>query len=100
MLRGAIETATESLVSGWVYCKAVSLRDQLVLAFLGGRTIGTGRVQFFRKDLLAAGLGDGYCGFHFAIALQPGESPADVTIRLADSDFMLVQAGRGPGGAG
>jgi hypothetical protein len=92
MLRGAIEVATENVVSGWIYCRVVSLRDQLVLAYADDVCVGNGRVEYFRKDLLAAGLGDGYCGFHFAVRLEEDQDPASLTIKLADSDFTLRQA--------
>jgi hypothetical protein len=91
VIRGAIEVATPTLVSGWLYCKLVSLRDQLVLAFVGPRCVGTGKVEIYRKDLHEAKLGDGYCGFHFPIALQPGEVPAAVVVRLQESDVSLLQ---------
>lgn len=80
------------LVSGWIFCAASPLRGHLVLAFSGQRNAGSGLVEIFRRDLLEAGLGDGYCGFHFPIALEPHEHPASVVIRLADSDAALIQA--------
>jgi len=96
MLRGTIEVATPALVSGWVFCKHTSLRDQLVLAFADGACIGTGRVQYFRQDLLMAGLGDGYCGFHFPVKLPPTAQCDGIVIRLAESDFELRQVARMP----
>jgi len=92
MIRGAIEVATPAVVSGWIYCKTATLRDQLVLAFVGSRCVGSGRVEIYRKDLSDAKLGDGYGGFHFPIALQEGEVPASVVVRLQDSDASLIQA--------
>jgi hypothetical protein len=92
MIRGAIEVATPALVSGWIYCKAATLRDNLVLAFVGTRCVGSGRIEIFRKDLLDAKLGDGFGGFHFPIALHEGEAPASVVVRLQDSDASLIQA--------
>jgi hypothetical protein len=92
VIRGAIEVATPALVSGWIYCKLASLRDQLVLAFVDGRCVGSGRVEIYRKDLAEAKLGDGYCGFHFPIVLQEGEQAPSIVIRLQDSDASLLQA--------
>jgi len=92
VIRGAIEVATPTLVSGWIYCKAASLRDHLVLAFVGARCVGTGKVEIYRKDLHEAKLGDGYCGFHFPIALKDGEQPASVVVRLQESDAALIQS--------
>ncbi len=81
----------ESLVAGWIYARVGTVRDQLVLAFSGPRCIGAGRVDIFRRDLLDADLGDGYCGFHFPIRLEPDEDLASVVVKLADSDAILVQ---------
>lgn len=92
MIRGAIEVATPTLVSGWIYCKVASLRDQLVLAFVGTRCVGSGRVEIYRKDLVDAKLGDGYSGFHFPIVLQGDEQPGGVVVKLQDSDVALLQA--------
>ena len=93
MIQGAIEMVHETLVSGWIYAHVgEGLRDQLVLAFSGPRCVGQGRVDVFRRDLLDAGLGDGYCGFHFPITLEPGEHPASVVIRPANCDTALIQA--------
>ena len=92
MIRGAIESVQDKVVSGWIYAGPYKVRDHLVLAFSGPRCVGSGKVEIFRKDLAEAGLGDGYCGFHFPIELKPGEPPASVVIRLADSDAALIQA--------
>ncbi len=91
MIRGAIEVAQEKLVSGWIYSSQVKLRDTLVLAFSGARCVGSGRVDIFRQDLFDAKLGDGYCGFHFPVALEKGESPASIVVRPADCDAALIQ---------
>jgi hypothetical protein len=91
VIRGAIEVATPTLVSGWIYSKHLSLRDHLVQAFVGPRCVGAGRVEIYRKDLHEAKLGDGYCGFHFPINLEPDEHPASVVVRLEESDASLMQ---------
>ena len=94
MIQGAIEVGQENIVGGWIYAHSgETLRDKLVLAFSGPRCVGQGKVEVFRRDLLDAGLGDGYCGFYFSIALEPGEHPASVVIRPANCDAALIQAG-------
>ena len=94
MIQGAIEVVRENVVAGWIYAHAgEGLRNELVLAFSGPRCVGQGRVEIFRRDLLDAGLGDGYCGFHFLIELQPGEHPASVVIRPVNCDAALIQVG-------
>ncbi len=91
MIRGAIEVAQEKLVAGWIYSSEVQLRGALLLAFSGERCVGAGRVEIFRQDLFDAKLGDGYCGFHFPVALQLGEHPASIVVRPADCDAALIQ---------
>jgi hypothetical protein len=90
MIRGAIEIANRSIVSGWLYSSAVDLRGQLVLAFVGKRHVGTGKIELFRKDIKDAGLGSGYSGFYFPVALEPGEEPEAVVVRLDQSDLALM----------
>jgi hypothetical protein len=90
MIRGAIETASRSTVSGWLYSQKFNLHGQLLLAFVGDRHVGSGRIEIFRKDLLQAGLGDGYSGFYFAVELRPGETPESMTVRLEECDLALL----------
>lgn len=91
MIRGCIEVAEATRVAGWIYAGSESLRDRLVLAFVGTRCAGAGKVDRFRKDLLDAGLGDGYCGFDFAVHLEPDETPGSLVVRLQNSDAALIQ---------
>jgi hypothetical protein len=92
MIRGSIEIAGRSLVSGWLYSPVVDLRGRLVLAFVGDRFVGGGRVEITRRDIKAAGLGDGTSGFYFPVSLQPGEDPGSIVVRLENSDLSLLQA--------
>ncbi len=91
MIRGAIEVVETGRVSGWIFSSAESLRDKLIMAFVGTRCAGTGKVDRFRKDLLAAKLGDGYSGFDFPIKLLPGENTGSLVVRLQNSDAALLQ---------
>src|SRR5277367_4251298 len=91
MIRGAIEVAQKNRVAGWIYSSADSVRDKLILAFVGARCVGSGKVDRFRKDLLEAKLGDGYCGFEFPIKLNEGERLGAVVVRLQSSDAALIQ---------
>lgn len=91
MIRGAIEVAQHNRIAGWVYSSADTVRDKLILAFVGPRCVGSGKVERFRKDLLDAKLGDGYCGFEFAIKLNDGERLGAVVVRLQSSDAALIQ---------
>ncbi len=91
MVRGAIEVAQHNRIAGWVYSSADTVRDKMILAFVGGRCVGSGKVERFRKDLLDAKLGDGYCGFEFPIKLNEGERLGAVVVRLQSSDAALIQ---------
>lgn len=92
MIRGSIEFVTENRVGGWLYTEPGSARDRTVLAFLDGLCIGAGKVEIFRQDLADAGLGDGYLGFHFPIAVTDPERVSGVVVRLEGSDASLLQA--------
>jgi hypothetical protein len=91
MLRGAIDYATPSRLGGWLFSEAISLRDHIVLAYLDDLCIGTGQIDKFRQDLADAGLGDGFLGFNFPIALEHPEDLARVVIRLDGSDAVILQ---------
>jgi hypothetical protein len=67
------------------------VRDRLILAFVGERCVGAGKVDRFRKDLLEARLGDGYCGFDFPIKLTDDEKLGSVIVKLQNSDVALLQ---------
>ena len=93
MLRGAIEVADQSHVSGWIVSSAGQLRGHVILAFSGKRCVGAGTVEIFRQDLLMANVGDGYAGFDFPIELAADQDPASVVVRLKLCDAVLLQAG-------
>jgi hypothetical protein len=100
MIRGSIEVARRTQVSGWIHAELGTVRDRLILAFSGDRCVGAGKVDRFRKDLLEAKLGDGYCGFDFPIILNDDEGAGSVIVKLQNSDAALIQAASrlvGPG---
>jgi hypothetical protein len=100
MIRGVIEVAGPHVVSGWIHCGAFSLSDSTVLAYVGDRCIGSGKVTVYRKDLQDAGLGDGICGFNFKIRPSAGDDLGSIIVRLQKSDVCLLQRGsRVVGGA-
>ncbi len=92
MIRGAIEVAQKTRVAGWIFSASETLRDKTVLAFVAGRCVGSGKVERFRQDLLDAKLGDGYCGFDFAVRLADGEQVGSLIVRLQFSDMALIQS--------
>ena len=91
MIRGSIEVASHTHISGWIHAETGTARDRLILAFAGERCVGAGKVDRFRRDLLDANLGDGYCGFDFPIKLNDGEAVGSVIVKLQNSDAALIQ---------
>ncbi|RIY02707.1 hypothetical protein D3218_04955 [Aureimonas flava] len=91
MIRGHIDLATRSRVEGWIHSDALTLRGATVLAFHDDRCVGGGRVEVFRQDLADAGLGDGFVGFGFAVALAPGQDPRVLDVRLDGGTLLLKQ---------
>lgn len=94
MIRGFIEQATPEVISGWIHAKEVPLRNQRVLAMLDAECVAVGVVEIFRQDLLDAGLGDGFLGFHMVTnrLLAAREVPR-VVVKLEGSDAALLQRG-------
>lgn len=90
MLRGHIDLASRSMVQGWIWTDVGSLRDHLVLAFIGKECVGQGAVGIFRQDLADAGLGDGWSGFSVSVQLAPHQDFRAIVIRLDDSDMYLL----------
>jgi hypothetical protein len=93
MLQGAIESVTGTTVTGWIYAAGGTLRGRPVLAFVDESCVGSGEVALYRKDLADAGLGDGFHGFRFPIALALPADAGRVVIRLEGSDAALLPAG-------
>lgn len=89
-MRGCIEVVSKSVVSGWIYNAEISVRGRLVLAICGTRCVGSGVIDYFRADINAAGLGDGFAGFHFPIHLR-SEQMGQLVVKLEGSDFVLLQ---------
>ena len=88
-IRGSVDSLSPEGASGWAFGGA---RQPLVVqALLDGRVIGETLAEQDRPDLLAAGLGDGRCGF----ALAFHEAPIDpallpfVSIRPRGGDVEL-----------
>ncbi|MBB3936225.1 hypothetical protein [Aureimonas phyllosphaerae] len=91
MIRGHIDLATRSRVEGWIHCDRLALRGATVLAFHDDQCVGGGRVDLFRQDLADAGLGDGFVGFGFPVALAPGQDPRVLDVRLDGGTLLLKQ---------
>lgn len=89
MIKGALEIVSEDSVAGWMYSAEVEMKGRVVLAFQGGQCIGSGEISAFRKDLLSAGLGDGYLGFEFPISRVKGGDEG-VFVKLDEGDLILV----------
>lgn len=88
-IRGSVDSLSAEGASGWAFGSA--LRPLVVQALLDGRVIGETLADQDRPDLLAAGLGDGRCGFALAFhdaPIDPGLLPF-VSIRPRGGDVEL-----------
>lgn len=94
MIRGTIDFIDADCVVGWVHSSVASVRDRVVLAFMGDDCVGSGKVDVHRPDLAQAGLDDGYVGFHFGITLPSAEALDQVVVRFEGSDLSLLQRGQ------
>jgi hypothetical protein len=76
-----------------MYSDKVPLAGARVLAFVHDDCVGSGLVEVFRTDLLAAGIGDGVAGFSFPIYLKPSHDQRVLDVRLDGSNALIGQAG-------
>ena len=90
IVKGAIDLINAQKIGGWIYSETNPTRGAEVLAFLDGDCVGSGRVDRYRQDLADAGLGDGFLGFDFPIALKHMTEYERVYIRLSGSDAVLL----------
>lgn len=91
MVRGSIESIGDNHISGWMHCAVASLRNMVVLAFIGERCIGSGKITIHREDLKRAGLGDGMCGFRFPIDAVREDEVGSIVVRIEGCDSVLLQ---------
>ena len=92
MLKGAIDHISVSNIGGWLFTSLGNLDDSVVLAFSGEECVGSGKIEVFRPDLLAAGMGDGRHGFSFPISVKDEEEASRVYVKLEGSDAVILQA--------
>ncbi|MET0258236.1 MAG: hypothetical protein ABW179_06605 [Methylobacterium sp.] len=92
MIRGHIDLATHGRVEGWIYSDRMKLTGAQVLAFHDETCVGGGTIEIFRRDLADAGLGDGFVGFGFPVALSPGQDPRVLDVRLDGGSLLLKQS--------
>jgi hypothetical protein len=88
-IRGSVDSLSPEGASGWAF--GAAHRPLVVQALLDGRVIGETLAEQERPDLLAAGLGDGRCGFALAFhdaPIDPGLLPF-VSIRPRGGDVEL-----------
>jgi len=88
-IRGSVDSLSPEGASGWAFGGANP--PLVVQALLDGRVIGETLAAQDRPDLLAAGLGDGRCGFALAFhdaPIDPGLLPF-VSIRPRGGDVEL-----------
>lgn len=88
-IRGSVDSLSAEGASGWAFDRPG--RPLVVQAVLDGRVIGETLAEQDRPDLLAAGLGDGRCGFALAFHDAPldAELLPFVSIRPRGGDVEL-----------
>lgn len=89
MIRSSVDIINSKHSSGWVYSDAKG-EQHSVEALLNGQVIGKAVANILRPDLLAAGFGDGKCGFHiqFSKEVDPIFLPF-IQINLSGTDLEL-----------
>ncbi|QYZ70046.1 hypothetical protein [Neotabrizicola shimadae] len=93
MIIGAIESASDGVITGWMHCRSSILTGQTVLAYLDGVCVGSGEIGTFRQDLCDAGLADGKLGFSFPISLPQQNDARRVVVSLQNCEAFLLQPG-------
>lgn len=94
MLKGAIDHISVSNIGGWLFTNLGNLDESVVLAFSGEECVGSGRIEIFRPDLQAAGMGDGRHGFSFPISVKDEDEARRVYVKLEGSDAVILQGER------
>jgi hypothetical protein len=89
-IRGSIDSLGPTGASGWAYDSGQPGQPVTIQALLDGRVLGEAVAAENRPDLLAAGIGDGRCGFalEFHDALEPAILPF-VSLRPRGGDVEL-----------
>ena len=91
-IRGSLDVVTTTGAMGWVYSS--SLKEKLtVQAVLNHAIIGESIANLYRADLLAAGFGDGTCGYsiEFYHEVDPLYLPF-IMVKLGDGDVDLPRS--------
>lgn len=85
-LKFCIDYADSNNISGWIVC--LKKHDSPVLVELQheGKVISSTHANLPREDVLEAGIGNGYCGFHF--------DSQKLDINLPTASFDLYAAGK------
>ncbi len=90
--RGHIDVVRDGQVLGWAQDGSQPRRRLVVEIYAGGVLLGAVRADRFRKDLAAAGIGDGKAAFSFALP-SPAPDRATLTARVAGTHYWLVDEG-------
>lgn len=90
-VRGFVDRVEPDVVAGWVQFADLPNALLCVDISAGGRKIGSALANLYRKDLAAAGIGDGYHGF--SLRLPTPVDPATVEVRCTMTDAALPLSG-------
>jgi hypothetical protein len=92
-IRGSVDVVTGTAIEGWVYAPNQS-EPTLVQVLLNHEILGEALADIFRPDLVAAGLGDGRCGYAVKPYREIGSSYLPfLSVKIAGGDAELPRAG-------
>ena len=89
---GASNSITDAELAGWLMVRNEPARHCVVVLREGGRVLAQAMASVFRRDLLAAGVGDGCYGFSLQMphSLLDGEEHLLEVVEM-DSGFALTE---------
>src|SRR5229473_7104195 len=86
---GYLDGVRHGIACGWAFHQSHPEQRLSVLVKVNGQMLGSTKANRFRPDLLAAGFGDGRCGFEFSLPRGvPGVSSVEAIVE--ETGFQLV----------
>ncbi len=93
-VRGFVDVLTTGRVAGWVQLPDRPDAPLCVDVLAAGRWIGCALANVYRRDLVAAGIGQGRYGFELALPADIDPATVEVRCTIADTTLRLTNAAR------
>ncbi|MBP7335246.1 glycosyltransferase [Niveispirillum sp.] len=90
---GHIESYTDGTLIGWAWSPDHPDQRLVLLVEYGGQPVAAGLANLDRRDVAAAGHGDGLCGFRIRVHLPPGSA---LTVREMSTGTVAFTDVTGP----